>query len=1154
MAGAAESRVDFFLSRRGSVAALAQEVADVLTQADYKVIVQDYDIPLGASFVEAMHEGVKAARDLLILFTGDYEQSPYTRKEFTSFEAERLRDERERHIVVLRCDAAPLRGLLADCVYQTLVGVTDPEERKRRILAAAERRSSADRPQRRRGRTFVGVPPRIAGFTGRTDEFDRLDVLLTQDRRAALTQVGRAAVQGMGGVGKTALAVEYANRFRDLYDGVWWCPAETRAGLMTSLAALGIELEATSLAEADIEKAARAALSRLAEQGDIWLLVYDNVTSPEEIADLMPAAGARVLLTSRFSDWSGWADEVSLDVLPIAEAVAFLMARAARSDEVSARTLAEALGRLPLALDHAAAYCKRTQMSFAAYAARAASLIAETPPRGSPYPRSVAATFDLAIGDAVAQCPAAEPLMAFLALCAPERIPLTLVEGATDDEGERMAALAALAELSLVRHDPFEDGAPAVTVHRLVQAVARARSERTGALENAFTNLVVRLGAIYPSDSFNNPDSWSLCAPLTPHLVACCDMYILDTESPDEAEIVEFSCRVNMDLLDRAGNYLLGRAAYSEARPLFERALALGEKALNPDDRSTAASLNNLALTLKAQGDLAGARPLYERALAIREKTLGSEHEDTAQSLNNLALLIQAQGDLAGARLLFERALAIREKALGSEHSHTAQSLSNLAVLLVEQGDLAGARPLHARALAIREKALGAEHPDTAESLNNLANLLQAQGDLKGARPLYERALAIFEKALGPEHPNTGTGLNNLASLLHAQGDLAGAQPLHERALAITEKALGREHPDTARSLNNLASVLQARGDLAGARPLFERALAVNEKTLGPEHTVTAKILGNLAHLLEKQGDLTGARPLYERALAINEKALGPEHSDTVKSFGDLALLLRDQGDLAAARLLFWRTRAIWEKMLGPEDPMMTRVRNDLAASRGRGRASTGRGRSANSPSVPTLGPKWIDRSNHAALMRKKGVPSVAEPLARAVFERTVRLRGVDDPLTVHFRNNLALTLMMLDRVNEARDLLAESWRTTLPSYANLTPCIPYLGLLADRLRNESAADQIGRLKTMLCGPELPRAPGIAHPWDVAYLLDYLRPKLPPDSSEFLAALLAAVNDPVKARGLDRFPEWRDAPPVSRNAPWPGGGASAADAPVAEGP
>ena len=297
-----------------------------------------------------MHGAVKNARGLIILFSGDYEASPYTRKEFTSFQAERLRDERDRHIVVLRCDDAPLRGVLADCVYQKLVGVTETEERRRRILAAAERRSSAERPQKRRGRTFVGVPPRIAGFTGRADELDRLDAILIQERRAAVTQVGRAAVQGMDGVGKTTLPVEYVNRLRNLYDGVWWCPAETRTGLMTSLAALAAELEAASPDEADIEKAAKVALRLLAEQGDIWLLVYDNVAEPKVIAEPLPAAGARTLITSRFSDWGGWADEVSLDVLPIAEAIAFLMDRAARRDEAGARTLAEALGRLPLAL------------------------------------------------------------------------------------------------------------------------------------------------------------------------------------------------------------------------------------------------------------------------------------------------------------------------------------------------------------------------------------------------------------------------------------------------------------------------------------------------------------------------------------------------------------------------------------------------------------------------------------------------------------------------------------------------------------------------------------------------------------------------------------------------------------------------------------
>ena len=155
------SATTFFLSRRGSLAAVAREVADVLKEKGYCVLVQDYDIPLGASFVEAMHEAIKNSRDLVILFTRDYEQSPYTRKEFTSFEAEREQSAEERHIVVLRCEDVPLRGLLADNVYQDLVGIQDPKERKRRIIAAAERQSQAAPPP---PRPFIGVPPRIASF------------------------------------------------------------------------------------------------------------------------------------------------------------------------------------------------------------------------------------------------------------------------------------------------------------------------------------------------------------------------------------------------------------------------------------------------------------------------------------------------------------------------------------------------------------------------------------------------------------------------------------------------------------------------------------------------------------------------------------------------------------------------------------------------------------------------------------------------------------------------------------------------------------------------------------------------------------------------------------------------------------------------------
>jgi tetratricopeptide (TPR) repeat protein len=572
------------------------------------------------------------------------------------------------------------------------------------------------------------VPPRIASFTGRADELDRLDAILMREKPAAVTQasVGRAAVQGMGGVGKTSLAVEYAHRYRRLYAGVCWCPAEIRTGQLSGLANLAVTLGTAKAEEADVEKAAKAALRRLAEQRATWLLVYDNVTAPDQIADLLPSAGARVLITSRFSDWSELAEEVPLDVLPLEEAVALLEGRAGREDAEGARTLSEALGSLPLALDHAAAYCKRTQIRFADYAKKASSLIAAAP-RGAGYPRSVAATFDLAISQAVAQCASAEALMAFLAQCAPECIPLLLVEGAIDDEAERLQALGALAEVSLVKHDPFDDGGEAVTVHRLVQAVARTRSKAKGLAQGAAAHVIARLCAVYPGDGYDNPQSWPLCAKLTPHLLA---LQGLDGISKADWP----------NLLVRAGNYFYGRAAYPQAALLLRDAPAICESVLGPEHPLTATSLNSLAILLKDQGDLAGARPLCERALAIYEQVLGPEHPFTATSLNSLAILLEAQGDLAGARPLYERALAIREKVLGPEHPLTATSLNNLAELLRAHGDLAGARPLYERALAICEKMLGPEHPDTAGSLHNLAlvfgtrAILRAHGRSTSAR------------------------------------------------------------------------------------------------------------------------------------------------------------------------------------------------------------------------------------------------------------------------------------------------------------------------------------------------------------------------------------------------------------------------------------
>jgi tetratricopeptide (TPR) repeat protein len=762
-------RYDFFLSRRGSVAAIAREVTDVLIEKGYSVFVQDYDIPLTANFMEEMHECIKNARDLVVLFTRDYEQSPYTRMEFTSFEANAAQSTEHRRMVILRCDDAPLLGLFAPHVYQDLVGIGDAEERRSRILAALEGHSQALEPP---PRPFIGVPPRIASFTGRADKLDRLDAILMRDKPAAVTQtsVGRVAVQGLGGIGKTSLAIEYAHRFRGLYAGVCWCPSETRTGLLNALADLAVTLGAATAEEADVEKAAKAALRRLAEQRATWLLGYDNVPAPDHIADLLPSAGARVLITSRFSDWSEVADEVALDVLPLEEAVDLLESRTRRSDAGGAKTLADALGRLPLALDHAAAYCKRTQMQFADYATKASSLI-NAAPRGVGYLRSVAATFNLAIAEAIAQCQAAEALMAYFAQCAPERIPMILVEGAIEDEAERMEALAALGEVSLAKHDPFEDGTPAVTVHRLVQAVARARSKANGSAQDAVGRLTARLVATYPEGAYDNPPSWPLCAQLTPQVLA------LREGGRDAASLTTGWPK----LLTSVAGYFRERAAYSQAAQLLRDVLAMNEKALGPQHLDTATSLNNLAILLGEQGDYPGARPLFERALAIREKVLGPKHPQTATSLGSLAVLLHDNGDRAAAQPLYERALAIHEKLLGPEHPETAMSLDHLAILLHDHGDLAGARPLYERALAIREKVLGPEHPVTNRGRCDLSRLLLLVGGPTEALALGETALTVHDNVLGRDHPWTKDSARVTADSLDALGRTEEGKALRER-------------------------------------------------------------------------------------------------------------------------------------------------------------------------------------------------------------------------------------------------------------------------------------------------------------------------------------------------------------------------------------
>jgi tetratricopeptide (TPR) repeat protein len=232
-----------------------------------------------------------------------------------------------------------------------------------------------------------------------------------------------------------------------------------------------------------------------------------------------------------------------------------------------------------------------------------------------------------------------------------------------------------------------------------------------------------------------------------------------------------------------------------------------------------------LAELHQAQGRYTDAEPLYRRALAISEKALGPDHPAVATSLDHLGLLYDHQGQYPDAEPLYKRALTIREKALGPDHASVSISLNNLAFLYNYQGRYAKAEPLLRRALAIFENALGPDHPGLGPPLNNLAAVYTAQGRYADAELLHRRALAIFEKAFAPDHPRVANTLRHLAMLYYQQVRYGDAEPLFKRSLAVREKVLGPDHPDVAQSLNNLADLYRAQGRDADALPLVETTI-----------------------------------------------------------------------------------------------------------------------------------------------------------------------------------------------------------------------------------------------------------------------------------------------------------------------------------------
>jgi Tfp pilus assembly protein PilF len=592
-------------------------------------------------------------------------------------------------------------------------------------------------------------------FVGRDALLDELHGKLT-DGRIALT-----AMHGMGGVGKTQLALEYAYRQATDFDLVWWLRANNPATLLEGYAALAGPLGVAPPDESELAALAEAVCRELVRR-DRWLLVFDAASEPSELEVLLPkGGGGRVLITSRNPGWP-FASALEVPVLSRGDTVRFLLARTKQNDEAAARALADQLGDLPLAVEQAAAYMVETGLTLATYlelfrTRRSELWHEEKPPVG--YPETVGTTWTMAVDRLRAAEPRAVDLLSLCAFLAPEAIPRRLLaehDGALpSDLGEAVADPLRLNRLvgALRRYSLVEVTGEGLNLHRLVQAATR--DALTGATTRRWVEAAVAMmNAAFPYVE-DDPSTWAPSGELLAHALAAAGHG--ETAGPDLPGLPR--------LLNEAASFLETRAEFDRARTTYQRALKLAEETLGPCDPKVATYANNLGHALRAQGDLPGARACFEQALAIDEASFGPEHPTVASDVNNLGRVLRAQGDLAGARASYERALKIFESHLGADHPDVATIVNNQGAVLQDLGDLTGARACYERALAIDEAAFGPEHPNVAIRVNNLGTVLQDQADLAGARAAFERALHLFEKFLASEHPNITNARNHLQAV-----------------------------------------------------------------------------------------------------------------------------------------------------------------------------------------------------------------------------------------------------------------------------------------------------------------------------------------------------------------------------------------------------
>ena len=765
-----------------------------------------------------------------------------------------------------------------------------------------------------------GLPPRNPHFAGREDLLAQVRALLGGGPVALLPSTDHR----LGGTGRTQLAIEYAYRYADTYDLVWWIPAEQTAGTRAALVGLARELGLPATNDIDRTLAAvRDALSR-GEPYRNWLVVFENADRPEDIMSYLPGGAGHVLVTSGNPGWTAeLAQAVEVPVFARADSVDFLRRRRPDLSMPDAERLAARLDDVPMALEQATALRAMTGWSVGEYLRRYDERAAELA-----VPTAVRVAGGLAVDGLRATSPAALQLLELCSFLASAPTSWQLFWAARGlgvsaelahtlrIERRLKAALRLIGRYGLAELDPAGEH---LVVHSLVRGVL---GQELSPERHAARLRVVRsmLAAADPGD----PDataSWPRYHEITPHLV--------------HSDVLGADDEQTRQLVINCVRYLYASGDYESSRDLADQAVARWRDSLGETDEQTLLAQFHLANALRAIGRTAEARALTAQTLRGQREALGDDHELTLATANSVGADLRLRGHFEQARQLDADNLIRYRRLLGESFPTALRCANNLAADLRLLGDFRGARALDERTLRHRQAILADDHPEMLSSRAGLAFDLYGLGDYAGAvealaagrgepdhlmglwagrfaamaarrcgspqaRELAETNAALFRQRFGDLHVETLGALVTLANCARDAGDLEVAHQLLERTVARYHTVVGDEHPFAFAAASDLAGVARASGRHAEARTVNAEALSGLRRSVGPDHPFTLSCANGFAADLHATGEAQQAREIAVDTLTRSRAVRGADHPDTLACAWNVAL---DSADDAAMEL-----------------------------------------------------------------------------------------------------------------------------------------------------------------------------------------------------------------------------------------------------------